>query len=177
VLVARLTAHSDSRGAFMELWRHSWTGELAASGPVERTGMRQANLSRSRAGVIRGMHFHARQSDLWVVAEGAALAVVADLRQLEAGEKPNVETHELGVGGVLFIPEGVAHGFYARSDMALVYLVTNEYDGSDEHGFAWDDPDAAIPWPTREVTLSTRDAANPPLRDVLSSLNLSADQR
>lgn len=122
------------------------------------------------------MHFHRRQSDLWIVAEGEALAALVDLRGLIPGETPRVETHNLVAGGALIIPIGVAHGFYAISDMMLIYLVTNEYDGSDEHGFAWDDADAAIPWPTREVTLSERDAANPPLRDVLGSLGLSADQ-
>lgn len=181
VLRARLTPHADTRGAFMELWRDSWTAGLAphasAGGAGTSGPMRQANLSRSRSGVLRGMHFHQRQSDLWVVAEGEALAALVDLRGLQSGQSPKVETHDLQAGGALFIPVGVAHGFYAKSDMALVYLVTNEYDGSDEHGFAWDDPDAAIPWPTREVTLSDRDAGNPPLRDVLANVVVhSADE-
>lgn len=176
MLQARLTAHADSRGAFMELWRDPWTIGLASPDEGSSGAMRQANLSRSRSGVLRGMHFHQRQSDLWVVIEGEALAAVVDLRRLKPGEAPGVEMHDLGAGGALFIPAGVAHGFYARSDLTLVYLVTNEYDGSDEHGFAWDDPDAAIPWPTRAVTLSERDAGNPPLRDVLGRLGLSADQ-
>ncbi|HUG48513.1 MAG TPA: dTDP-4-dehydrorhamnose 3,5-epimerase family protein [Candidatus Limnocylindria bacterium] len=174
VLAARLTEHADDRGKFIELWRDSWTAGLPAphGGPV---AMRQANLSRSREGVLRGMHFHRRQSDLWVMAEGRALAAVADLRALQPGESPAVELHELTVGAALFIPEGVAHGFYARSDMTLVYLVSNEYDGTDEHGFAWNDPDAAIAWPASPVTLSPRDASNRPLREVLARAVGSAD--
>jgi dTDP-4-dehydrorhamnose 3,5-epimerase len=52
-----------------------------------------------------------------------------------------------------------------------VYLVSNEYDGSDELGFAWDDPDAAIPWPNAPAIMSERDRSNPPLRDVIAGLD------
>jgi dTDP-4-dehydrorhamnose 3,5-epimerase len=64
----------------------------------------------------------------------------------------------------------VAHGFYARADLELVYLVTNEYDSTDELGFAWDDPDTAIPWPMNEPIVSARDRSNPPLRALLPDL-------
>jgi dTDP-4-dehydrorhamnose 3,5-epimerase len=74
------------------------------------------------------------------------------------------------------IPTGVAHGFLALADLELVYLVTNLYDGSDELGFAWDDPLAAVPWPTVPGTpdgrpiLSGRDQANPPLEALVERL-------
>jgi dTDP-4-dehydrorhamnose 3,5-epimerase len=74
------------------------------------------------------------------------------------------------------IPTGVAHGFLALEDLELVYLVTNEFDGSDELGFAWDDPTAAVPWPSVRGTpdgrpiLSGRDQTNPSLLDLVASL-------
>jgi len=166
VVLRELQTHDDERGAFTELWRAGWTREISPSPFV------QANLSRSRPQVLRGMHFHRRQSDLWVVAEGRALVAVADLRDVVNGvaETPTVETFELGAAGAVFIPELVAHGFLAIAELALVYLVSNEYDGTDELGFAWDDPLAAISWPAREPVLSGRDRSNPSLRDAIAAL-------
>ena len=74
------------------------------------------------------------------------------------------------------IPTGIAHGFLALEPLELVYFVTNEYDGSDELGFAWDDPVAAVPWPVVPGTpdgrpiLSDRDLANPSLRELVERL-------
>jgi len=148
-----LTAHADPRGSFTELWRESWTAGLGAP------AFRQANLSRSAAGVLRGMHLHHRQDDLWVVLEGRAFVAIVDLRAMIAGTSaaPIGDAFELGPGAAVYIPRGVAHGFLALETMALAYLVTTEYDGTDEHGFAWNDPLAAVPWPTLDVTLSERD--------------------
>jgi dTDP-4-dehydrorhamnose 3,5-epimerase len=67
---------------------------------------------------------------------------------------------------VVYIPEGVAHGFYAHDDVVMTYLVTNEYDGSDELGVAWDDPDLGIAWPTTTPILSARDRKNPRLSEI-----------
>ena len=64
-----------------------------------------------------------------------------------AGRGPVVETRELAADEWVVIPTGVAHGFLALEPLQLVYLVTNEYDGSDELGFAWDDPAVGVPWP------------------------------
>jgi dTDP-4-dehydrorhamnose 3,5-epimerase len=87
-----------------------------------------------------------------------------------------VETRELHADEWVVIPIGVAHGFLALEPLELVYLVSNEYDGSDELGFAWDDPSVAVPWPALAVTpdgrpiLSDRDLANPPLEELLVRL-------
>ena len=70
----------------------------------------------------------------------------------------------------------MAHGFLALEALQLLYLVTNEYDGSDELGFAWDDPAVGVPWPLVTTTpggrpiVSDRDASNPPLADLLVRL-------
>jgi len=74
------------------------------------------------------------------------------------------------------IPTGVAHGFLALEPLSLLYLVTNEYDGSDELGFAWDDPAVGVPWPAvpgtpdGRPTLSDRDRSNPTLLELVERL-------
>ncbi|HYN70212.1 MAG TPA: dTDP-4-dehydrorhamnose 3,5-epimerase family protein [Candidatus Eisenbacteria bacterium] len=150
-----LAAHADPRGSFTELWRESWTEPLGAP------PFRQANVSRSLAGVLRGMHLHDRQDDLWIVLEGRAFVATVDLREMIAGTAaaPIGGAFELGPGSAVYIPRGVAHGFLAIDAIALAYLVTAEYDGTDEHGFAWDDRLAGVPWPTTDVTISDRDRA------------------
>jgi dTDP-4-dehydrorhamnose 3,5-epimerase len=167
-----LTAHADPRGSFSELWRESWTAPLGAE------AFRQANLSRSAAGVLRGMHLHDRQDDLWIVLEGRALVAIVDLRSMVAGAAtgPISEAFELGPGAAVYIPRGVAHGFLALEAMALAYLVTNEYDGTDEHGFAWNDPLAAVPWPATGITLSERDQALAGLGEAVAEARQRAGQ-
>ena len=151
---------ADRRGSFTELWRASSTEPLVDAPFV------QANLSRSAAGVLRGMHFHRHQTDLWMLTEGRAFVALADLRNRSPDGRPAVSTFEMDPGEAVLIPEMVAHGFHAIEPIALLYLVTNEYDGTDELGFAWDDPLAAIRWPGTAPILSDRDAANPPLTSI-----------
>jgi dTDP-4-dehydrorhamnose 3,5-epimerase-like enzyme len=91
------------------------------------------------------------------------------------GGKPVVQTATLVRDETVVIPPFVAHGFLAVKPLELLYLVTNEYDASDELGFFWNDPTLALDWPsdgTRSgnVTLSDRDLSNPPLRDLVSIL-------
>jgi len=66
----------------------------------------------------------------------------------------------------VYIPEGVAHGFYAHDEVTMTYLATGASDGSDELGIAWNDPDLGISWPDEEPVLSGRDKENPRLADV-----------
>ena len=164
-----IARHADGRGSFRELWR-------AADFPD--AGFVQANLSTSDAGVLRGLHLHRRQDDLWVVASGRAFVALVDVRPLleRSGPAATVETRELPADSWVYIPTGVAHGFLAVEPLELIYLVTNAYDGSDELGFAWDDPAVGIAWPAlgatpggRPVT-SVRDAANPPLAELVVRL-------
>jgi dTDP-4-dehydrorhamnose 3,5-epimerase len=179
VVYGRRTILADSRGSFMEVWRASSFGELNA----ETTGLPgsrfvQANLSTSAPGVLRGLHYHRRQLDYWTVVTGRALVALVDVRPVIAdpGARAMVEMRDLSAGDTVTIPTGVAHGFLALKPLQLLYLVTNEYDGSDELGFAWDDPAVAVPWPDVPGTpdgrpiLSDRDRANPPLADLVRSL-------
>jgi dTDP-4-dehydrorhamnose 3,5-epimerase len=173
--------HADERGSFREIWRADTSGpidpRLAGAAPDTRPTFVQANLSTSTAGVLRGLHLHRRQFDHWVVASGHAFVALVDIRpMLGDAERPVVLTVELVEDSWVDIPTGVAHGFLALDDLELVYLVTNTYDGSDELGFAWDDPVAAVPWPTVPGTpdgrpiLSGRDKANPSLGALVQRL-------
>ena len=156
---------ADERGSFTELWRASLTAPLGSAEMV------QANLSRSRAGVLRGMHFHLRQSDLWLLIDGEASAAVTDLRPAIAGGAARSAAVPMSAGDALYIPPLVAHGFLAVTDIVLMYLVSNEYDGTDEQGFAWDDPQAGIDWPGQPAIVSERDRANPSLAEVIARIN------
>jgi len=171
---------ADSRGAFRELWRSSRQPDLNphATGLPDARFV-QANLSTSAAGVLRGLHCHQRQLDYWVVADGRAFVALVDVRPVVRGDGPAiVETRELTADDWVVIPTGVAHGFLALEPLQLLYLVTNEYDGSDELGFAWDDPAVGVPWPVLSVTrdgrpiLSERDQSNPTLQGLATRLRL-----
>lgn len=176
-----IARHGDSRGAFRELWRASAFPTLTPTDAGARDGSEprflQANLSSSASGVLRGLHYHRRQLDYWVVGAGRAFVALVDVRPVAEGwGTAVVETRELGADEWVVIPSGVAHGFLALEPLELVYLVTNEFDGSDELGFAWDDPAVAVPWPLVPATpdgrpiLSDRDRSNPSLVELVASL-------
>jgi dTDP-4-dehydrorhamnose 3,5-epimerase len=144
-----LQRREDARGWLMEIRRES-----ALPKPS-----RQTNVSFSRRGVIRGLHYHERgQDDLFACLQGTARVVVLDR---ETGE-----TFTLDIGDenpvALYIPGTLAHGFEALTDLIFCYHVTEEYDPAhpDEHGIAWDDPRVKHLWSTRSPTLSERDAAS-----------------
>jgi dTDP-4-dehydrorhamnose 3,5-epimerase len=159
VMVVRLEPHSDDRGRFLETFRQEW---FPGAPP-----MVQASRSDSHRGVIRGLHFHRRQADYWHVPRGRIFAATFDLRR-SSPTWGKAFTIEMGDGADvgLYIPAGVAHGFQALTDATLTYLVDNYYDASDEHGLAWDDPDAAIPWPLPDAVISERDEQNPKLTEI-----------
>ena len=143
--------HEDERGSFMEIFREDLLGVTFV----------QANHSRSREGVLRGLHWHKHQADAWYVFNGHAQAMLADLRV--PSDKPVVRSIDLRGDEpmVLYIPPGVAHGFYSVTDVDLIYWVTGYYDATDEHGVAWNDPLLAAPWKTSDPILSDRDMNNP----------------
>ena len=144
-----LTKHADDRGWFAELARVSTLGK-----PI-----RQANLSSSRAGVIRGLHYHERgQDDLFVCLQGMVRVVVLDR---ETGE---VETEDIGDENpmAIYVPGRNAHDFEALTDCLFCYLVTEEYDPAnpDEHGIPWSDERVRHLWSTSSPILSARDTSS-----------------
>lgn len=155
-----LITHGDERGSFTEVYRRSWIPEGGE--------MVQGNLSFSRAGTLRGLHFHRRQADYWCVVQGTALVGLYDLRKGSPteGRKAEVWLSEDGKRHTLYIPRGVVHGFHADTDLHLYYLVDEYHTGDDEFGIAWDDPEISIAWPRRDPILSERDRSNPSLSEV-----------
>jgi dTDP-4-dehydrorhamnose 3,5-epimerase len=164
VVLVPLLVHPDERGSLTETYRRAW---LPGSGEIV-----QVNVSRSRAGVLRGLHVHRQQADFWVVLSGVAFVGLFDLRAgtpstgRKAELRIDAESRPLG----LYIPPRVAHGFYAERDVLLQYLVDRPYAGDDEWGLAWNDAEVGIDWPTESPVLSARDRANPPLREVMEAL-------
>jgi len=143
-----LRRFEDERGWFCELRRDS-----ALPRPTVQT-----NLSFSRKGVIRGLHYHERgQDDLFVCLRGTARVVVLD-RATGA-----TFTEDIGDDNpvAIYVPGRNAHGFEALTDLLFCYHVTEEYDPDDpdEHGIPWDDDRVAHLWSTTTPILSARDAA------------------
>ena len=151
VIVAELSRHEDERGYFSEVAR---LGDL----PTE---MLQASHSHSKEGVLRGLHFHRAQADLWYLARGSAQIALVDLRA--RGSAPQVDTLVADATNptTVFIPPGVAHGYLALTDIDMLYLTSKTWDPDDEQGLAWDDPTFAIEWRSQEPRLSDRDRSNP----------------
>ncbi len=168
VRVPDLVTRTDERGSFTETYRQVWLGPLAP--PIV-----QSNLSRSRAGVLRGLHFHRRQADYWCVVQGRAFVALVDLRPDSASFRSSeTMTFDAAAGlRALYVPPGVAHGFCALTDVSLIYQVDAYFTGEDEFGLAWDDPDLAIAWPVGDPVLSERDRANPSLAEVILGLGAS----
>jgi dTDP-4-dehydrorhamnose 3,5-epimerase len=155
-----LTRHADERGFVAEMFRRSWVPGMGE--------MLQANLSRSQPNVLRGLHFHRRQADYWTVLSGTARVGLFDLRKGSPSEGKKAEV-ELSADALrcLYIPKGVAHGFYTPDGILLQYLVDRYYTGDDEFGVAWDDPGLGISWQVSAPILSERDRSNPSLALVL----------
>jgi dTDP-4-dehydrorhamnose 3,5-epimerase len=142
-----LQVFADDRGWFCELRRDS----------VLPKPMVQTNVSFSRAGVVRGLHFHERgQDDLFTCLSGKARVLVLDR---ESGE---TFTEDIGEGNpvAIYIPGHHAHGFEALTDVLFCYHVTAEYDPADpdEQTIPWNDPRVAGLWQTTVPILSARDA-------------------
>jgi dTDP-4-dehydrorhamnose 3,5-epimerase len=120
--------------------------------------------------VLRGLHFHRRQADYWCVLAGRAFVGLFDLRERSptARRKAELSTDAASELVGLCLPPGVAHGFYAETEVLLQYLVDVTFTGDDEFGLAWNDPAVGIEWPADQPVLSARDRANPRLAEVLA---------
>jgi dTDP-4-dehydrorhamnose 3,5-epimerase len=143
-----LTRHEDDRG---------WFSELARSSRLPKP-IRQANLARSKRGVIRGLHYHERgQDDLFVCLEGMVRVVVLDRETGKTFSEDIGDENPVAI----YVYGRHAHGYEALTDCLFCYLVTEEYDAAhpDEHGIPWNDPRVADLWSTKSPLLSERDRA------------------
>jgi dTDP-4-dehydrorhamnose 3,5-epimerase len=141
-----LRIHDDERG---------WLYELARASTLPKP-VRQSNVVFSRAGVVRGLHYHERgQDDLFACVRGMVRVVVLER---ETGE---TFTEDIGDENpvAIYVPGRCAHGYEALTDALFVYHVTEEYDAADpdEHGLCWADPRVKHLWSTDSPILSPRD--------------------
>lgn len=166
VINVQLHPFADERGRFVELFRKEWF-------PQRDWVNMQSNRSESKVGVLRGLHYHFNQVDYWYVVSGRIRVGLADLRRSSQTYRCT-ETIDLDAdeNTGLFIPIGVAHGFLALTDVTLVYIVDNYYNGNDEFGLAWNDTELVVPWRYDGLPiLSSRDLANPRFSEIpLASL-------
>lgn len=160
----------DERGFFVETYRRSVFAELGIG-----EEMIQDNHSRSRRGIVRGMHFQIGRGAAKLVrcARGEILDVLVDIRRGSPtyGQWEAFALSEQNMR-ILYCPIGFAHGFCTLSDQAdVIYKQSNYYAGETERGIKYDDPDVAISWPEGlELIPSERDATAPLLRDVADEL-------
>ncbi len=164
----------DQRGFFKE--SYSQRSFSAAGIEVEFV---QDNVSRSRRGVLRGLHYQAphTQGKLVSVLEGEVYDVAVDIRpgspsfgQWE-GFRLSADNHR-----ILYVPPGFAHGFLTLSESALFcYKCSDVYHPECEHTIAWDDPAIAVQWPeVEELCISAKDQQGVALAEAdLSALEFS----
>lgn len=148
--------YGDARGSFFEAWH---ADRYAALGlPAQFV---QDNVSRSRRGVLRGLHVQSPhpQGKLVQVLEGEVFDVAVDVRVGSptfgrwTGHPLSAENHHQ-----LYVPPGVAHGFCVLSESVLfTYKCTDLYYPEHELTIAWDDPAVGVVWPIAEPILSKKD--------------------
>ena len=167
VVVVRPEVFQDDRGFLLEAYSKERYDEFRELG----WDFVQDNHSRSRRGVVRGLHFQERepQGKLVRVSRGRVFDVAVDIR-------PASSTFRQHVGVILddadhaqlFIPPGYAHGFCVLSEVAdFEYKCTAHYRGDDSRGVLWNDPSLAIPWPVADPIVSAADSHNPTLDEYL----------
>ena len=165
VLLIEPRGFDDARGAFVETWQLARYSEA-----VTPLSFVQDNVSVSRRGVVRGLHFqHPHgQGKLVMVLAGAAWDVAVDVRRGSPSFGRWV-AEELTEGNrrQLWIPAGFAHGFQALSDgVVFHYKCTDTYRPECERTVLWSDPALAIPWPLSAAVVAAKDAAAPSLADL-----------
>jgi dTDP-4-dehydrorhamnose 3,5-epimerase len=162
------TVHGDQRGFFLETFRRSELEEVGLEAEFV-----QDNQSRSRRGIVRGMHFQPGMAKLIRCARGSIFDVIVDIRRGSPsfgrweGFELDDTTHRQ-----LYCPDGFAHGFCVLSEFADVAYKTSSYYAPElESGFAYDDPEVGIAWPQDvELSASPRDAGAPSLSELATAL-------
>ena len=174
LVVVEPKVFGDNRGYFMETYNYN---DFKAAG-LDMVFV-QDNQSKSKKGVLRGLHFQKKnpQGKLVRVVSGEVYDVAVDLRK-------GSDTYGKWYGVLLsaenkkqfYVPEGFAHGFVGMSETAeFVYKCTRFYDPSDEGGLMWNDPEIGIDWPVpenAELLLSEKDQHHQPLKDFESPFTM-----
>jgi dTDP-4-dehydrorhamnose 3,5-epimerase len=168
------TVFPDNRGWFFEFYK---TDVFKQSGITHN--FTQENVSYSKKGVIRGLHFqlapHA-QAKLVSVLSGSVLDVVVDIR---TGSSTFGKVYTCILDGakhnLLMVPEGFAHGFAALQDSIFMYKTTGSYQRESECGIRWNDPTLNITWPFSDPILSPKDSELPLFDQLLGNSVISRD--
>lgn len=165
LVLLELRAFGDNRGFFKETYQRE---RYLAHGIGVGLEFVQDNLSSSKRGTLRGLHYslRAKQGKLVHVTRGEVFDVAVDIRRGSPrfgqwfGVHLSGENHRQ-----LWIPPGFAHGYVVLSEQAdFAYKVTSYYDASDERAIRWDDPELGIEWPLDgQPELSSRDQTAAPL--------------
>ena len=166
VVVLEADTYEDDRGAFRETYRADRFGVLGLPAAFV-----QENQSRSRRGVVRGLHFQwdPPMGKLMRVVAGRAFVVAVDLRR-DAPTFGRWHGLEIGAasGRMVWAPPSFARGFCALEEgTEVLYKCTGIYNPAGESAIRWDDPAIGIAWPLRDPILSPRDASAPSLQDWL----------
>lgn len=157
LLVVKLDVFKDDRGFFVERYNEEKFQDNGLP-----TNFPQYNHSRSKPGVLRGLHYQhdPAQGKFVSVMHGKIWDVAVDIRP-DSESYGKYSTIEIsGDSGVLFwIPPGFAHGFcvLGDEDVDLVYHVTGNYNAAGEGGIIWNDPEIGIDWPLENPIISGRD--------------------
>lgn len=163
-LIIEPRVFGDARGFFMETWNAARYAEAGITAEFV-----QDNLSFSRRGVLRGLHFQKPnpQGKLVYVLAGEVFDVAVDIRvgsptfgQWESVVLSSENRRQF------YVPPGFAHGFCVTSETALfAYKCTDLYNPAAEGSVLWNDPDLAIPWPVSDPELSAKDEVGMRLKD------------
>jgi len=172
IKVIEPSVYGDERGFFMETWSQASFDDLVAK---RETRFVQDNHSKSKKGILRGLHFQSEntQGKLVRVVAGEVFDVAVDVRRDSptfgqwVGIYLSAENKKQ-----LWIPEGFAHGFYVTKDNTeFVYKCTDYYNPRAEHSILWNDPEINIAWPLLdEPVLSNKDLQGKLLSELESYL-------
>ncbi len=168
VVVLEPRVFPDDRGLFFESWNARRYEEHGLPGRFV-----QDNISHSRRGVLRGLHFQnpSPQGKLVSVMQGEVFDVAVDIR-VGSPTFGSWEGIRLSAENFrqLYVPPGFAHGFAALSEHAVVYYkCTDFYVPDADGGIRWDDPDIGIKWPVDDPILSEKDASAMSLEEYAAS--------
>lgn len=165
VIIIEPKIFGDDRGFFSEVYRY----ELFAENGIKERFV-QDNLSRSKKGTLRGLHYQLNnpQAKLVMATRGKVLDVAVDIRKGSPtfGKYVMAELSEENKR-MIYIPGGFAHGFAVLSEIAdFQYKCSNYYDPTSEHGIFWNDPDVGVPWDVENPLLSEKDKNAKLLKDM-----------
>lgn len=161
--------YRDHRGYFMESFQLDRFSQKGIPGPFV-----QENQSFSKERVLRGLHFQKQphaQGKLIRVILGEILDVVVDLRK----SSPTFGKHYTCLlddkqNKMLYVPEGMAHGFLALKDSLFIYKCTRFYNRESEAGILWNDADLGINWGITDPLLSEKDTVLPSFKEAMEKL-------